>query len=115
MAIALVKSAKGLSALATTAPSFGSATTSGNLIVLAFTSDAYNTTPDAGWTESTGMEQSANHGGYIWWRISAGETSFQYTIGGAFNTAWVLQEFSGAAASPYDISAGQFSNSSATL
>jgi hypothetical protein len=108
MAIALVKSAKGISATAITAPAFGSATTSGNLVVLCFASDDYNGTPDTGWTQSTGLEQQTQHGSYLWWRISAGETSYQYTIGSATNSAWLLMEFSGVAASPYDISNGQF-------
>jgi hypothetical protein len=107
---ALVKSAKGTSSSATINPAFGSATTSGNLIVLAIASDAYNGTPDAGWTQSSGMETLGNHGGYIWWRISTGQTSFTYTIGGAVKSAWVLAEFSNINASPYDISASQFVN-----
>jgi hypothetical protein len=112
MAIALVQSAEGSSATATTNPSFSGATTTGNLVVLAFASDDYNGTPGSGWTQSTGMEQQSFHGGYIWWRISAGETSYSYTIGSATNSAWILMEFSGCAASPYDISNGQFASSS---
>lgn len=108
MAISLVKSNKGTSALATTTASFGSATTAGNLIVLAFAADDYNGTPGAGWTQSTGMEQQTFHGGYLWWRISTGETNFSYTIGSASNSAWVIAEFSGVHATPFDISNGQF-------
>lgn len=114
MAIALVQSNEGTSALATVSPAFTGATTSGNLVVLAFAADDYNGTPDTGWTQSTGMEQQKFHGGYIWWRISAGETSYQYTIGSATNSAWILMEFSGADASPYDISNGQSQNASVT-
>src|SRR5687768_8147820 len=114
MAIALAKSAKGTSSLATTTVSFASATTAGNLIVLGFAADDYNGSPGAGWTQSTGMEQQTFHGGYLWWRISTGETSFQYTIGSATNSAWVIAEFSGVDATPYDISAGQFQQSSST-
>lgn len=112
MAVALVKSAKGTSALATTTASFASATTAGNLIVLGFAADDYNGTPGAGWTQSTGMEQQTFHGGYLWWRISTGETNFSYTIGSATNSAWVIAEFSGVDATPYDISAGNLQNSS---
>ena len=90
--MALVKSAKGSSALATTTASFASATTAGNLIVLAFASDDYNDSPGAGWTQSTGMKQQTFHGGYIWWRISTGETSFSYTIGSATNSSWIPAE-----------------------
>lgn len=108
---ALVQSNKGLGTTAITSPAFAGATTAGNLIVLSFASDDYNGTPDAGWTESTGMRQQTFHGGYVWWRISTGETSFQYTIGSAVRSAWVLQEFSGNWTSPYDISNGQFAQS----
>jgi hypothetical protein len=106
MAIALVKSAKGTSSVATTTAAFGSATTSGNLIVLAFSSDDYNGTPDTGWTQSSEMEQQTFHGGYVWWRISTGQTSFQYTIGSATVSSWVLMEFSGCDSAPYDTSQG---------
>lgn len=108
MAFELVKSAKGTSANATVTCSFASATASGNLIVLAFAADDYNGSPGAGWTQSAEMEQQTFHGGYVWWRISTGETSYSYTIGSATNSAWVIAEFSGADASPYDISEGQF-------
>jgi hypothetical protein len=109
MAFAFVKSAKGTSATTVTTPAFGSATTSGNLIVLAYTSDAYNAAPDTGWTQSTGMSQHTNCGGYIWWKLSTGETTEpSYSIGSATNSSWVLAEFSGNdATTPYDISNGQ--------
>ena len=112
MAIALVKSAKGTASTATVNPAFASATTAGNLVVLCFSGDDYNGTPDSGWTQSTGMEQQTYHGGYLWWRISTGETSFTYTIGSATTSAWVLLEFSGVDSSPYDVSVGQFAQSS---
>src|SRR5687768_16735040 len=113
MAIALAKSAKGTSSLATTTVSFASPTTAGNMIVLAFAADDYNGSPGAGWNQSTGMEQQTFHGGYLWWRISTGETSFQYTIGSATNSAWVIVEFTGVdASSPFDVSHGQFQQSS---
>jgi hypothetical protein len=109
MALALVQSAKGTAATATVNPSFSVAPTSGNLIVLAFTSDDYNGTPNTGWTQSTGMEQQTFHGGYVWWRISTGANPpGSYTIGSATNSAWVMAEFSGNDAVPYDTSQGQF-------
>jgi hypothetical protein len=110
MAIALVQSNEGYTATgtATVTATFSVAPTSGNLIVLAFASDDYNGTPNAGWTQSTGMEQQTYHGGYIWWRISDGSNSFQYTIGSATKSAWILTEWSGCTATPYDISNGQF-------
>lgn len=107
-----VQSAEGTSAVATTTASFGAATTAGNLIGLAFSSDDYNGTPDTGWFQSTGMEQQTFHGGYLWWRISTGQTSVQYTIGSATVSSWVLFEWSGVDSSPYDTSAGQFQQTS---
>lgn len=113
MAIAPVQHKSGIGTVAATSPAFTAATTSGNLVVLAFASDDYNGTPDTGWTQSTGMEQQGFHGSYIWWRISAGETSFSYTIATATHSAWVLMEFSGVDSSPYDTSLGQFVNTGA--
>lgn len=111
MAIALVKSAKSTSALATVSVGFASPTTAGNIIVLAFASDDYNGTPPSGWNESSEMEQQGFHGAYLWWRISAGETNFTaYTIGSATNSSWLLAEFSGVSASPYDTSQGVIQN-----
>jgi hypothetical protein len=113
MAIALVQSAKGTGTTTTTSPSFSSAPTSGNLIVLGFAADDYNGTPDSGWTQSTAMEIQGFHGGYIWWRISTGANPpGSYTIGSATNSAWVLAEFSGCDAAPYDTSTSSFANSS---
>jgi hypothetical protein len=117
MAIALVQSKTGTSALATTTASFNTTPTNGNLIVLAFAADDYNGTANAGWTESTGMNQEAGlfHGGYLWWKVaSGGSNSFQYTIGSATGSTWLLMEFSGVAASPYDVSAGTSLNASNT-
>jgi hypothetical protein len=108
MAIALVQKANGTSTTATTTASFSVAPTSGNLVVLTLATDDYNGTPDAGWTQSTGMEQQTFHGGYIWWRISNGSNSLQYTIGSATRSAWTLREFSGVDPTPYDTSNGQF-------
>lgn len=114
MAIALVQSAKGTSAVATNNPAFSVAPASGNLVVLAFTSDDYNGTPDTGWTQSANMEIQGFHGGYIWWQISNGSNPpGSYTIGSATNSAWVMMEFSGCAATPYDTSVSQFTNTSA--
>ena len=107
MAITLVQSAKGTSTSTTTTASFSVAPTSGNLVVLAFAGDDANGTPNAGWTQSSEMEQNTFHSGYIWWRISDGSNSLQYTINSASPSAWVLQEFSGVDATPYDASEGQ--------
>lgn len=107
MAIALVKSNKGTSTSSSVSWAFGSATTSGNLIVGMFAADDYNGTPTSGWTQSSEMEQQTFHGGYLWWRISTGETNLQaYTIASATNSAWIVAEFSGVDSSPYDTSQG---------
>jgi len=78
------------------------------LVVLCFAADDYNGTPDSGWTQSSEMEQQTFHGGYLWWRISDGSNSLQYTIGSASGSTWILQEFSGVDATPYDTSQGKF-------
>jgi hypothetical protein len=112
MAAALVQSKVGTSALATTTVAFDAAPSAGNLLILSIASDAYNGSPDSGWTESTGMEQQTFHGGYKWWRVAVDATnSFTYTIGGAFASFWVFEEWSGLTSTPYDVSAGQFQQS----
>lgn len=109
MAIAFVKSGKGTAAASTTiTPAFGTATTSGNLIVLGFSSDNVVSGTGTGWTQSANMSQVGNNAGYTWWRISTGQTSFPVaTLAGSANTSWVVAEFSGADSSPYDASQGQ--------
>lgn len=110
MAFAIVQTNEGIGTTATVTPTFSVAPTSGNLVGLAFGAGDYNGTPNAWATQSTGMEQQAFLGGYFWWQISNGVNSFPYTVGSAVNSAWVLMEFSGHDASPYDISAGTFAN-----
>lgn len=113
MTIALVQSNTGTAATATVNPSFVTAPTAGNLIVLCISADDANGTPDSGWTQSTGMAQQTFSDTYIWWRISDGSNPpGSYTIASATNSAWVMAEFSGISASPYDISAGHFAQSS---
>jgi hypothetical protein len=107
MAISLVQFKTGTSASATVSWSFDSATTTGNLIVGVISSDDYTGTPDSGWTESSEMGLLGYHGAYLWWRVSTGETSPQsYSLNGAANSAWMLMEFSGVDATPYDASEG---------
>lgn len=114
MAATIVQSAKGTSTSATVTASFSSTPTNGNLVVLCFAADDYNGTPNTGWTQSTGMEQQTFHGSYLWWRVaSGGSNSFQYTIGSATNSSWVLLEVSGLDVSPYDTSNGQYATGSA--
>ena len=114
MALALVQSAKGTSTSATVNPSFSVAPTGGNLIVLAFTSDDYNGTPNTGWTQSAEMEQQTFHGGYVWWRIATAPTR-RVPIRSARPPIppWVMAEFSGNVSVPYDTSQGQFASPTA--
>jgi hypothetical protein len=109
----VVQSNTGSSTTATTSPTLGVATTSGNLVVLTFAADDYNGSPDSGWTQSAEMEQQTFHGGYLWWHISTGAAIPSYTIGSAVRSAWTLVEYAGPFdASPYDISEGQFQQTS---
>lgn len=112
--MALVQFKTGVGTTATVTCTFDAATTAGNRIVLGFASDDYNGTPGAGWLQETGCEQQTFHGGYVWHRLSAGETSFQYVIGSATNSAWVIAEFSEIDAAPYLTSNGQFVQSGAS-
>lgn len=104
----VVQSNSGTSTSATTSPTLGSATTAGNLIVLTFAADDYNGSPNAGWTQSSEMEQQVYHGGYLWWAATtAGMTIPSYTIGSAVRSTWTLVEYEGPFdASPYDTSQG---------
>jgi hypothetical protein len=115
VAATIVQTAKGTSTLATVTAAFATAPTNGNVVILAFAADDYNGTPNAGWNQRTDMEQQTYHGGYVWDRVqSGGGNSFQYTIGSATNSSWVLLEISGLDASYYDVSVGNFVQSYAT-
>ena len=111
----VVQSNTGTSALTTTTPTLGSATTANNIVVLTFAADDYNGTPNTGWTQSSEMEQQTFHGGYLWWFRCAGSDAIpSYTIGSAARSAWTLVEYAGPFdATPYDVSEGQFVQSSA--
>jgi hypothetical protein len=105
---AFVRAAKGLGTTATVTASFPSAPAVGNLIILAFSGDDYNNTPNSPANQRTGMEQQTWHGGYVWDYISNGSNSFAYTIGSATKSSWVLLEFSGIdTVNPYRTSNGQ--------
>jgi len=110
----VIQSNSGASALATTAPTLPAPTTAGSLVVLTFAADDYNGTVNAGWTESSEMEQQTFHGGYLWWlKATAAMTIPSYTIGSASRSAWTLVEYAGTFnASPYDVSEGQFQQTS---
>ena len=115
MAIASAQTNEGVSTSATIAVAFGSAPTSGNLITLHVTADATlaNLVAD-GWTASSEMQQIDAHEAALLWRISNGSNSMQYRLSGAAPSAWVLAEWSGVDATPYDVSEGQRATSSAT-
>ncbi len=108
MAIALEQSNEGLSSSATVAVALSTAPTSGNLITLHVTSDTTlaNLVTD-GWTVSSQMQQINAHEGTLVWRISNGTNSLQYRLSGAAVSSWVMVEWSGIDATPYDTSAGQ--------
>jgi hypothetical protein len=115
-AIAPVKSASGTNTAATVAPAFGSPSTAGNLIVLSISGDAGVPSVGSGWQQSANMGQVGDNGGYLWWRISAGETTFpSYTMSVATNSSWTLTEFAGCTATPYDVSLGQHSETGVAL
>lgn len=108
----VVQSNEGLGTTSTTSPTFATAPTSGNLVILAFASDDYNGTPNSPWTQPSGGEQQTFHGGYLWYHISDGSNSYQYTIGSNSPSAWVLAEIEGPFdASPLDVSNGTLSTS----
>ena len=110
---ALVKSATGAAATASVTPAFASPTTAGNIILLAISGDAGVPTPGTGWTQPPNMAQVGNNGGYLWVRVSTGETTFPaYTLSVAANSTWVLTEFSGLTISPIDGSLGQHAEGS---
>jgi hypothetical protein len=113
MAIAFVKSASGNTAGTTSiTAAFGSATTTGNLVVLSVACwSGLTAAVPAGWTVSTGMSWSDYHGAFLWWRFSAGETSYAFTLDDPNLVAWTLHEFSGVHATPYDISTGTITHS----
>lgn len=92
--------------------SFNSTPTSGNVVVLCVGSDDYKTAEatDNGvsMTLSNECAQENFMGCYLWWRVSSGGNAFQYNIGSAATSCWILLEISGLDATPYDGSEGQF-------
>lgn len=110
----LTSSANGTANTSSVNAAFGFTATAGRLLVLSVGADDYNSGNPSGWTLSTGMEQQAFLGAYIWWKIAAGgETSVTYTIGSATGSAWTVMEFDNVDPTPYDTSNGQFANSNA--
>jgi hypothetical protein len=105
--IAPVQSAVGTSEIQDVSAAFDVATTTGNLLILSISgNNIVSGTPD-GWELSAGMSQVGNNGGYTYWRISEGETSFPYSLAGNDRSSWIISEFSGVDPVPYDVSSGQ--------
>jgi hypothetical protein len=117
VAIALVQSASGGQNTASTTASMTLTTpaTAGNLLIGFLGSDAYATAgAPTGWTESTGCRQETFIGSYLWWKVaSGGETGLSKALSPNGTYAWAIAEYSGTAAAPFDISAGQLAQSSA--
>lgn len=91
--------------------------TAGNLLVVTAATDDYVIAGGipAGFTESTGCRQHTFLGHYVWWKVATGgETSTTYTIGSNSPSCWATAEITGIAPAPYDISAGQFNQTSGT-
>lgn len=103
---------------ATVDATLGSGCAAGNTIVVIVGADDYRTAGGipTGFTESTGCKQETFLGHYLWWKVATGgETTFGYTIGSASPSCWEVFEISGLHASaPYDVSNGQFAQSSGT-
>ncbi len=90
--------------------------TAGNQVLVVAGGDDYAPTPPSGFSEHTGCRQETFLGHYAWRKTAAGgETGINYTLGSASPNCWIIMEVSGIdSASPYDISAGQLAQSSAT-
>lgn len=101
---------------ATQTASLLSAATANNQVLVVVGGDDYAATPPTGFTEHTGCRQETFLGHYAWRKTAAGgETNINYTLGSAAPSCWIIMELSGIdSASPYDISAGQLDQSSAT-
>jgi hypothetical protein len=76
--------------------------TSGNLLVATANSDATIPTP-SGWT--AGPSVVDGNAAYIWWKISAGnDSTVTIAPSSSANTVMTVCEYSGNAASPFDVS-----------
>jgi hypothetical protein len=105
------------STAATTTVNF-TAASAGDLLLLTIAADDYRTTTgtgrpeSSGWTLPTGGGQETFIGHYLWYKIAAGgETSVQYTIGSAVQSAHIFARYN--SVSGFDISNGQFAQSTA--
>jgi hypothetical protein len=116
MAIALVQSNSGgqNTAVATATMTLTTPAVAGNLLIGFLGTDAPATAGGpAGWTESTGGRQETWIRSYVWWKVAAGgETGLSKALTASGTYAWAIAEYSGTDPSPYDVSAGQFAQSS---
>ena len=113
MTASLVQFKVGVGTTSSVVPAFDNPTTPGNLVVLSFATDIYNTTPPAEWTQAPEMEQQTYHGEYLWYRTAdSSATQPAYIVDDNYPSVWILQEWAGLESTPYDISEGQFLTSS---
>jgi len=112
----LVQSAENTSTSATTNTPLPGSPTAGNLIVLRFAADDYNGSPNSPFIQPTGGEQQTYHGGYLWYHISDGTNSYQYTIGSASPSVWIIEEYEGPfdSTTPLSVSNGTLSTGGGT-
>jgi hypothetical protein len=112
MAVTIVATS-GTSTLATVPVTYSAV--AGDVIVLSVSADDYNVGNPTGFTLSPEMEQETFLGSYVWWRKATGsETTVSYVIGSATVSSWAVLVVSGLDASPFDVSEGQFAQSSDT-
>lgn len=101
-----VEIAGGISTTAVTTASF-TARPAGQVLVLVMAGDAYRTTAGTGRPESTGWTYvdgyEGNLGFYVWYKVSTGETSVQYTISPASKSAYSVVALDQMAASPLGV------------
>lgn len=104
---------------ATQSATLASGTSANNQVLVVVGADDYAVNPSgipSGMTEHTGCRQETFLGTYLWRKTAgSGETTFSYTLGSASPSCWIAVEVAGIdSATPYDISSGQFAQSSAT-
>jgi hypothetical protein len=91
-----------LSVSAATTPTAWAAPAAGNLLVVTANSDATVTMTTAGFT--AGPSVIDGNGAYLWWKVADGtESTITVTPGSAAHTAMTACEYSGVAASPFDV------------
>jgi hypothetical protein len=88
------------------------ASTNGNVLVMAVSSDAYVSTPPSGWTLNANCSNMTFLGQYVYTKLTGGgESSWNVTPDSAASLAWVVFEVAGADSSAFDVAAAQFAQS----